>query len=436
MFDEESRSLSQSSPSPIDDGASMLPEPESQGAPSNLASQSRGSPSSTDSFSCGISQSNDSETPDANAAQQIEEEEDEEINTTAQSAATPASQLPQAGKTVIREASIMRRKEFSCGFCSEQDFIVRCTRRNDLRRHMEDTHHSDSLWICVHRDCRKAFQWLGVYKIHAGTSHPTSRLRIEQCEVIELCPQTVFACGFDKCEKLFEARSALEAPQTKKKYIDHILNHFRNMKAPKEWTYTTRIRNLLRQTDLVGVWPPAELLEEELANLEWDPQITGVVQKQLETRHLGDRDFLIRNIIALGLGPSHEVQLAQARIALPILGECSEPMHHKTAAIAPVPNTTPILAATPKPAAAPVPNTPPMMASGSAGNGPSLVNPSYADIPMANGGYQQQSLIYQGPMQHMINPVMLQIQQQQYHPVWSDPMQWVNFDGEGNRRLM
>ncbi|UKZ74354.1 hypothetical protein TrVFT333_002020 [Trichoderma virens FT-333] len=73
----------------------------------------------------------------------------------------------------------------------------------------------------------------------------------------------------------------------------------------------------------------------------------------------------------------------------------------------------------------PMPATAPMLGASSVGTG-------YMDI--THGGYQQ-PLIYQGAMQHIVNP--MQPQQQQYNTaLWSDPMQWVNFDGEDNKRLM
>lgn len=401
------------------DGVSTLPEPESQAAFSNLACLTRATPSSSDTSSHGIFESNNAGIPDANFAQQTVEE----IVTTEQAPSTPMSQLLQGEENAIPEASLVWQKEYTCGFCIEQGFTTKCTRGNDLRRHIEGTHHSNNLWICSHKDCGRVFQWLGAYKIHVRSFHPGSRMRIGESKVVDLCPQTVFACGYDGCVKLFEARSALETAGTKKKYLDHIINHFRSMKKPKTWTFSNRIRNLLKQVDLVGVWPPGALSEEANVRLEWDAQTGGVLQKQLETRHLGDAASLIQNIIALGSNPGIEVQLAQANIAVPVLGECSEPVHHSNALT--IPATAPAIAL----AIAPV------MDSGNADNEASLVGPDYAAI--ANGGYQQQPLIYQDPMQQMLDSILLQPGEQQYNLAgWPESMEWATFDGEGNGRFM
>ncbi|KAL7916454.1 hypothetical protein GGI35DRAFT_485631 [Trichoderma velutinum] len=432
MFDEESRSRSQSSSSPPEEHneTSILLEPEPPRAASNRAPDSIISPSSSGTSSHGVFESKITTTSDTPFPRKTEEQ----VILTTEAVSTPKSQLVHPAEN--REALVMRQKEFTCGFCAEQEIVVKSTRAHDLRRHMNDTHHSDTLWICPHNDCRKSFEWLGLYKNHMTVFHPKSRLRIRESRSVELCPQTVFACGFDDCEKVFEARSALEAPQTKKRYIDHILNHFRHVESPKCWTFSTRIRNLLRQTDLVGVWPPTELSEEETASLYWDPQTAGVIQKQLETRHLGDRDLLARNVLALGSNPSCEVQLAQTTITLPILMGCSEPMHHKTAAIAPMPVPTSMLTPSPMPTAASIQASVSIAAASSRGVGASLAGPGYMDV--SNGAYQQQQPFgFQHPTQDMFNSITVQPQQQQHYIAdWSDPMQWINFDGEDNKCLM
>ncbi|KAL6797785.1 hypothetical protein GGI42DRAFT_355818 [Trichoderma sp. SZMC 28013] len=66
----------------------------------------------------------------------------------------------------------------------------------------------------------------------------------------------------------------------------------------------------------------------------------------------------------------------------------------------------------------------------------SLAGPDYMNL--STGAYQQQQPFgYEHPMQYLFNPSTMQPQQQQHDVAdWSDPMQWANFDGEDNKRLM
>ncbi|KAK6445273.1 hypothetical protein FP744_10001521 [Trichoderma asperellum] len=220
-----------------------------------------------------------------------------------------------------------KQKEYTCGFCSEYGIHKRLSRPSDLKRHLENTHHTDNLWVCPKANCRRVFQWLGAFKEHARYYHKV-RIRICDAEIITLCPQTVFACGFEGCNQLYEAPSDAEASPTKDKFIAHILGHFRsNVEKTRPWTFTLRMRNLLSQDGLSNVWPPPSLSYEQNLELNWDARSGSVLQKLLETRHLGSASSLIRNAIALGSMPLREVQLARGNAVLPILSQCQAAVH-------------------------------------------------------------------------------------------------------------
>ncbi|KAL7784562.1 hypothetical protein V8C37DRAFT_413329 [Trichoderma ceciliae] len=415
LFKEESRSLSKSTPSssssPLDnDGFSIFPELELQVASPNTACMINTMPSPSNTSGNGASKSNNVTLPDSYSAQQREEM----ATCMEQTSSTPANQpFQNAEDAAVQESSPVWQNEYACGLCIEQDLNTKFSRKNDLKRHLERKHHTNNLWICSQSDCSKVFQWLGAYKDHIRSCHAGSGIRIWEAKVVTLCPQTVFACGFEGCVKVFEAPSGLETAPTKKKFINHIINHFRFMKGSKEWTFTFRIRNLLRQVDLINVWPPPTLSLEERVHLQWDAQTGSVLQKLLETRHLGDIESLIQNIVALGSNPSKEVQLAQANIAVPVLGEClADTCVHRNDELS-------------------VQYTAPMMGSGNAG-----YRPNYMDI--ANGGYQQQPLIYRDPVQEMLDSLMITREEQQFISArgYTDPMEWITYDVEGNGPFM
>ncbi|GFP52936.1 hypothetical protein TASIC1_0002012000 [Trichoderma asperellum] len=87
------------------------------------------------------------------------------------------------------------------------------------------------------------------------------------------------------------------------------------------------MRNLLSQDGLSNVWPPPSLSYEQNLELNWDARSGSVLQKLLETRHLGSASSLIRNAIALGSMPLREVQLARGNAVLPILSQCQAAVH-------------------------------------------------------------------------------------------------------------
>ncbi|KAK0763728.1 hypothetical protein N5P37_003111 [Trichoderma harzianum] len=71
----------------------------------------------------------------------------------------------------------------------------------------------------------------------------------------------------------------------------------------------------------------------------------------------------------------------------------------------------------------------------------SLADPDYMNL--STSAYQQQQqqqqqpFGYQHAMQYMFNSSTMHPQQEQQNVAdWSDPMQWTNFDGEDNKRLM
>ncbi|KAL7894450.1 hypothetical protein HDV63DRAFT_279466 [Trichoderma sp. SZMC 28014] len=233
-----------------------------------------------------------------------------------------------AGKTDDSKMKKPTRKiEYICGFCSEYGIYKKLSRPSDLKRHLESTHHTNNLWVCPRADCRRVFQWLGAFKEHARYYHKV-RVRIYDAEVITLCPQTVFACGFEGCSQVYEAPSELEASPARAKFIAHVVTHLQSiLDKPRAWTFTFRMRNLLSQRALSNIWPPPSLSGEQSLRLKWDARSGSVLQRLLETRHLGSPSSLIRNAIALGSIPCREVQLAQGNAVLPILGQCQAEVH-------------------------------------------------------------------------------------------------------------
>lgn len=305
-----------------------------------------------------------------------------------------------------------KKKEYICGFCSEYGIYKRLSRPSDLKRHLESTHHTNKLWVCPKASCRRVFQWLGAFKEHARYHHKV-RIRIYDAEVITLCPQTVFACGFEGCSQVYEAPSEFEGGPARDKYIAHVVTHLQStLDRPRAWTFTFRMRNLLSQKALSDIWPPPSLSYEQNLQLNWDARSGSVLQKLLETKHLGCQSSLVRNAIALGSTSCREVQLAQGNAVLPIIGQCQSEVHQID---------MPAFQATPSPAE-----------SATANGSESLVAPNHGN-PLEITYRPEHS--HQDAMQEILDSLHDHpVEQQYFSEDFTDPMEWMenNDSEEGN----
>lgn len=175
-------------------------------------------------------------------------------------------------------------------------------------------------WYCRQRGCGKGFDWQTVYKTHLKHAHGGSRMALDEARV-DLCPQTVFACGFENCTQVLESPSDAEAGSTFKEYVAHVVKHLDEGSNSGEWSYSTRIRNLMRQSGALAAWGSSSWPESERNLLTWEPQTSGILRKRLETRHLGDLHMLIQYAIALASDPE-SVRKPPEGLVVPVRSDC------------------------------------------------------------------------------------------------------------------
>lgn len=190
------------------------------------------------------------------------------------------------------------RSDYACGFCAEIGITKTCTRRNDLRRHIDQFHNTNAQWLCQHRGCHMAFDWQTAYQLHLRSEHGGSQMRMDEAKVT-LCPQTVFACGYEGCVQVFESFDDHGAAATWKVYTTHLIRHCEEGRGTGRWSYSHRMRNLLRQCHLEAAWE-SSWSEEQQGFLHWEPSSTRTLRKLLETRHLGDVNKLLGWVVMLG----------------------------------------------------------------------------------------------------------------------------------------
>lgn len=241
---------------------------------------------------------------------------------------TPNSaQSTESASTPTATTATPRHKaSFMCSFCKEVGIPKTCTRKNDLKRHIEDFHHTDAQWVCRYRGCQLVFDWQTAYKAHLKAEHGGSRMSPDEAKV-NLCPQVVFACGFEHCLQVFEACDEADAAHVFKEYVTHIVKHFDDGTQSGDWTYSRRMRNLLSQAHVHGAWASSGLDSVGRARLDWDPQTSCVLRKRLECRHVKDPALLVHYAISLGSSDLAAPPSLPPDFVTPVRDTCAEPGH-------------------------------------------------------------------------------------------------------------
>jgi len=143
----------------------------------------------------------------------------------------------------------------------------------------------------------------------------------------KVCPQTVFACGFEDCTRVFESCSEDDTATTLKEYSGHVVKHFEEGSNGGRWSYSTRVRNLLRQSQVSALWEKA-WPESERPGLQWNTQTSLAARKTLEARHLEKLPFLIQSLIFLG-SDGGDVAKLEGRLEPPVKEKCRAPYCRK-----------------------------------------------------------------------------------------------------------
>ena len=193
-----------------------------------------------------------------------------------------------------------RKATFECPFCAERCITVEISRKNDLKRHFTEFHSGNSIWPCAVRGCQMIFDWKSAYVVHLKTAH-SGEGPLPQEVMADTCPQVVFACGFNDCKRVFEAVSDLDAGQKAHDYFAHVADHFEDGLTHKNWSYSTRFRNLMRQELVEDAWKRRKKTAQQSPS--WQPLSSFTLRKMLECRHIPDIPSFVQWAIVLSSMP-------------------------------------------------------------------------------------------------------------------------------------
>ncbi|KIW07419.1 uncharacterized protein PV09_02260 [Verruconis gallopava] len=200
-------------------------------------------------------------------------------------------------------------------------FCVHCgigfEKRADWETHEWIFHERQSFWPCPQPGCQAFFDSGRAFEAHHQAVHGCGRCD-HASQVVQLLPERkAWACGFKGCKEVFLDWS---------KRCKHVAMHYEDLvkrqgdfRQSPEWTYSTTIRNLLRQPELrdqfkkfmtkchghsKSAWP----------NLEWQPDKCAELQRCLEYRDFGRG---IPDIIHLAYRLGHPIYSSKQTISRP-----------------------------------------------------------------------------------------------------------------------
>ncbi|KAK3687473.1 hypothetical protein B0T22DRAFT_510173, partial [Podospora appendiculata] len=162
----------------------------------------------------------------------------------------------QAQKGVTSPASptvnSAEKSGFQCPFCFEVDVFSSTKRKSDLRKHFKAFHMTNVQWICFERGDCKEFDCKPAFESHVKDAH-NSRGPAKHA-IADLCPQVVFACGYSDCRFVLEASGEADSDESALEYFNHVANHFDDNLTHRNWSYSVRFRNLMRQNSVDKHW--------------------------------------------------------------------------------------------------------------------------------------------------------------------------------------
>ncbi|KAK1689338.1 hypothetical protein BDP55DRAFT_604302 [Colletotrichum godetiae] len=243
--------------------------------------------------------------------------------------------------------AVAGRKPIECPMCAVHDVYVGFGRKSDFKKHLQNFHNTDFIWVCPQDNCRMIFDFEKAYIAHVKLDHhqgeaaypPAAAIAAAEQVKVGLCAQVVFACGFIGCKEVFEASDDSETPKTADAYFDHLASHFDkrsstinanssscNLGVSSEWTYYHQMQNLLRQRSLKDEWK--HMLWDKAARnqLRWQPRSSGDLKKLLECRHLADVPRILHAAWTLGQtcfsSPEHPAPEFPGEATRPVRSRC------------------------------------------------------------------------------------------------------------------
>lgn len=215
-------------------------------------------------------------------------------------------------------------------------FCVHCgngfEKRADWETHEWIFHERQSFWPCPQTGCQSFFDSGRAFEAHHQAVHGCGRCD-HASRIVQLLPERkAWACGFKGCKEVFLDWN---------RRCKHVSSHYESLNKRQghlhgspEWTYSTTIRNLLRQAELRDAYKKFMTKchghsKSAWPLLEWQPDRCAELQRCLEFR-----DFTrgVPDIIHLAYRSGHPgysspaQQTTSGKLSPPAFGTLSPPV--------------------------------------------------------------------------------------------------------------
>ena len=190
-----------------------------------------------------------------------------------------------------------------CMYCCEQGKNLRTFGlKSDWKKHLMKFHETGEEFPCPVGGCSQVFDRSKDFTQHSREFHANQSLPPEKVKV-QLLPSVAFGCGFEGCVAVYYNWDS---------YCKHVAEC---MIFGRRWNYSTKIRNLLRQSAIPEV--SQELFRDLCArrntrrsHLRWYPINTRILRQKLECNDFrpGFKAF-ITTAFSLGLSTFPEPSL-------------------------------------------------------------------------------------------------------------------------------
>lgn len=187
-----------------------------------------------------------------------------------------------------------------CPYCQKAaGFFVK---PSDMWKHVNQFHETFQQWECRHPGCMLRFCHKADFVKHHKALHQGCRGYCWAAYPFEI---KVVACGIDGCQRVFygdgpEGKPGNAVFDGRQHIADHMKpDQMERGRQTNEWSYSTMMRNLLRQPDIAAEWE--RVLEMEgfhtlyQPRFEWTQNNPDLLRYQLQTRVFANvRDLVLR----------------------------------------------------------------------------------------------------------------------------------------------
>lgn len=170
-----------------------------------------------------------------------------------------------------------------------------CVRKNDLKRHIGDFHQVVTEYRCPVQNCDFNSECKQQFSEHLKKDRMHRKV-VANDHRYTVCQPAMFACGFASCRWLLETPADGTNISTFGEYVKHVMKHYDQEELPN-WSYSTRLQNLLRQSRLREAWQQFGDVDLTAMRFSWEG--TTMLRRSLLTGQFSNAQEMVEDAIEI-----------------------------------------------------------------------------------------------------------------------------------------